>query len=83
MRFEEFWEAWPKGDRKQDRKKCSEKWMGDDLNSSADAILADIAVKGQTDKWLGGFIEAPLVYLNNRRWEDGVEAASAKKVSFV
>lgn len=71
-RFDDFWTAWPKSERKQDKSKCSEKWKAEKLDAVCDLILADIAVKKQTEKWKGGFIEAPLVYLNNKRWEDGV-----------
>lgn len=77
LRFEEFWTAWPNGERKQDRKKCSEKWRAGNLDSLAEAILADIGIKRSTDKWREGYIEAPLVYLNNRRWEDGVRPGLA------
>lgn len=83
-RFEEFWTAWPKGERKQDKVKCADKWRRGDFDSIADLIFADIEVKRGTEKWQGGFIEAPLVYLNGRRWEDGVEAdGGAGKVNFV
>lgn len=71
-RFEEFWTAWPKSERKQDKVKCAEKWRRQNLDAIADRILADLAVKRQTQKWQEGFIEAPLVYLNGKRWEDGV-----------
>lgn len=27
--------------------------------------------KKLSQKWREGFVEAPIVYLNNRRWEDG------------
>ncbi len=74
-RFEEFWTAWPKNDRKQDKVKCARKWKSESLDDLADRILSDIAVKAKTEKWRGGFVEAPLVYLNGRRWEDGVEAS--------
>lgn len=85
-RFEEFWTAWPKSERKQDKVKCAEKWRRGDLDDLADDILADIAVKRQTAKWKedsGKYIEGPLVYLNGRRWEDGVEAGSAQQETFV
>lgn len=75
-RFEDFWSAWPKSERKQDKVKCARKWRRDDLDRQADVILADIAVKRQTQKWAEGFIEAPLVYLNGKRWEDGVTPAA-------
>jgi hypothetical protein len=70
VRFEDFWLAWPKNDRKQDKAKCRDKWAKSDLDSVADVILADVKAKRGTKKWQEGFIEAPEVYLNNRRWED-------------
>lgn len=83
-RFEEFWTAWPKGERKQDKVKCADKWRRGDFDSIAEQIFADIEVKRGTEKWQDGFIEAPLVYLNGRRWEDGVESdQGAGKVNFV
>jgi hypothetical protein len=74
-RFEDFWLAWPKNDRKQDKAKCREKWVKAGLDALADVILADVKAKRGTAKWRDGFIEAPEVYLNNRRWEDGVAVA--------
>jgi hypothetical protein len=80
-RFEDFWAAWPKNERKQDKVKCAKKWKASSFDQKADLILADIAVKRQTQKWLDGFVEAPLVYLNGKRWEDGVTPASAGQSS--
>ena len=74
-RFEDFWSAWPKSERKQDKVKCAQKWRRSNLDQLADQILADIAVKRQTQKWQDGYVEAPLVYLNGKRWEDGVTPA--------
>lgn len=82
-RFEEFWETWPKGDRKQDKVKCAEKWRRGGLDDVTDIILADIAVKRGTDKWREGFVEAPLVYLNGKRWEDGVGASEPSAETIV
>jgi len=48
-------------------------WWAKDLDAIADTILADVRVKRGTTKWSEGYIEAPLVYLRGRRWEDGVE----------
>lgn len=70
-RFPEFWQAWPKNERKQDKKACLAKWAKEGLDELADVILADVRAKRGTRKWTEGYIEAPLVYLNNRRWEDG------------
>lgn len=70
--FDEFWGAWPKSERKQDKAACKAKWEAKGFGSLKAVVLADIATKLKTEKWQSGFIEAPLVYLNNRRWEDGV-----------
>ena len=74
--FEDFWECWPKNDRKQDKEKCSEKWKREGLDTVAEAIVADVTAKKHSQKWRDGFIEAPMVYLNNRRWEDGAAGAA-------
>ncbi len=71
-RFAEFWDAWPKSERKQDRGVCEAKWKDRKLDEIADQILADVATKKKTQKWAGGFIEAPEVYINRERWKDGV-----------
>ena len=69
--FAEFWLAWPKNDRKQDKAKCLEYWQRHELSAIAATIIADVRAKRGTRKWVEGFIEAPLVYLRNKRWEDG------------
>lgn len=74
--FEAFWECWPQNERKQDKAKCSEKWKRDSLDTVAAAIVADVSAKKHSQKWRDGFIEAPMVYLNNRRWEDGAAGAA-------
>jgi hypothetical protein len=83
LRFGEFWESWPPNDRKQDRKACEAKWAAQKLDEAADAILADVAVKKASRKWQEGFIEAPEVYINNRRWEDNAGEPVAEKGSWV
>ena len=74
--FDAFWDCWPKNDRKQDKAKCSEKWKREGLDTVAEAIVADVTAKKHSQKWRDGFIEAPMVYLNNRRWEDGAAGAA-------
>ena len=70
--FARFWTAWPNNERKQDKAKCLAHWRLHQLEGAAETITADVAVKRQTTKWKGGYVEAPLVYLRGRRWEDGV-----------
>ena len=74
--FEAFWACWPQNDRKQDKAKCSEKWKRYGLDAVAEAIVADVTAKKHSQKWRDGFIEAPMVYLNNRRWEDGAAGSA-------
>ena len=73
--FAEFWDAWPKSERKQDKADCKKKWETRGLGAVKAVILADIEIKKQTTKWQeagGKYIEGPLVYINGSRWEDGV-----------
>jgi hypothetical protein len=74
--FAKFWSAWPKNDRKQARGKCAELWQKKNFDLQAGSILAHVeALKASTDwkKDAGRYVPAPLVYLNQRRWE-GAEA---------
>lgn len=73
QRFEDFWLTWPKNERKQDKAKCLDHWRRHDLDAIADTVIADVKTKRGTQKWADGFVEAPLVYLRGKRWEDGVE----------
>jgi uncharacterized protein YdaU (DUF1376 family) len=70
--FQRFWEAWPKGERKQARGKCEAMWKRKGLDAHADAIFAHIDALKTTAGWLTGYVPAPLVYLNQERW-DGAE----------
>jgi hypothetical protein len=74
--FERFWETWPKSVRKESKGKCLEAWRKAGAESQADLIVAHVEGLKQTPGWSkdgGQFVPAPLVYLNNRRWE-GAEA---------
>lgn len=82
--FESFWESYPPT-RKQDKPKCFSKWQT--LLASEpgleEMILKDTAIRSKmhTD-WVkedGRFVPAPLVYLNNRRWESPIIGAPAGK----
>ena len=77
--FSKFWACWPANERKQDKAKCLAKWRRDKLTQHLDAILRDVSAKKQTQKWRDGFVEAPLVYLTGKRWEDSATGATAVK----
>ena len=74
--FEDFWACWPQNERKQDKAKCAAKWVKHGLDSVKAEILADVTAKKASQKWREGFVEAPMVYLNNRRWEDGAAGSA-------
>lgn len=73
-RFLEFWETWPSSTRKVAKAECQKRWKARRLDSVADQILGHVAAMRQTKQWQDGFEPAPLTYLNQRRWEDGVQA---------
>lgn len=69
--FARFWSEYP-GDRKADKQKCCDKWERDGLEEKADIVLAGLAWWKNHRDWKkkdGEFICAPLVWLNQKRWE--------------
>jgi hypothetical protein len=73
--FERFWAAWPKSIRKGGKSSCLVKWKKYYCETCADQIIKHIEWMKTTDAWRkddGAFIPAPLVYLNQQRW-DGAE----------
>lgn len=74
--FGRFWSSWPSNERKVAKPQCEKKWKTLGLDLIADKIIDHVESMKTGRKWREGFIEAPLVYLNQRRWEAGVEAES-------
>lgn len=72
LRFAEFWQLWPNTQRKTNRKGCLQRWHAGNLDACADDILRHVASLKTSTQWLGGYEPAPMTYLNQRRWEDGV-----------
>lgn len=81
--FFDFWIAWPDNGkarfseytRKKNRKGCSDKWIKEGLDSVGAVIVRNVEQRSRYDKgWMkdrGKYMSAPLVYLNQRQWEDG------------
>lgn len=70
--FISFWKAWPINDRKQAKGKCLEAWKKASAERDAALILAHVERMKASEDWRkqsGQFVPAPLVYLNQRRWE--------------
>jgi len=81
--FAEFWKTWPSNDRKQAKGKCLDAWKKAHAERDAALILAHVESLKLSQSWRkngGEFVPAPLVYLNNKRWE-GAELADATESS--
>lgn len=77
-RFAEFWAAYPK---KVAKPTCEAKWKSKKLDAIADQLIADIQLRGGTDrKWLEGYIPNPLTYLTQERWNDSIDRSPAKTI---
>ena len=73
--FDKFWKAYPTSPRKGAKLMCREKWVNRLYESNADQIIKHVEWMKTTEGWQkqnGSFIPAPLVYLNQQRW-DGAE----------
>ncbi len=71
-KFQKFWQSYPSTGRKVAKAKCAQIWKARKLDEVADDILSHLLAIKTTPQWLGGYEPAPLTYLNQRRWEDGV-----------
>lgn len=74
--FAEFWDSWPASVRKVARKQCATKWQRKGFNAQLPAIVAHVEAMKQSKQWRDGFEPAPLTYLNQERWGDGLPADS-------
>ena len=79
--FAAFWLAWPTGDRKQAKGKCLEAWKKAGAEPHAALVLAHVERMKASPLWTkdgGQFVPAPLVYLNQRRWEGAEDAGDQR-----
>jgi hypothetical protein len=70
--FEQFWAAWPKSFRKGGKSKCQARWKKGLYDHCADQIIKHVVWMKTTTDWRkdnGAFIPAPIVYLNQQRWD--------------
>ena len=70
--FDRFWSVWPKNPRKGAKSECLKKWVKLKCETDVEQIIKHIEWMKTTDQWKQGFIPAPLVYINQQRW-DGAE----------
>jgi len=85
MTFDLFWAAWPNNvqggySRKGAKSECLKRWNKHHHDTQADTILKHVAWLKTTPDWLkdnGLYIPAPLVYLNQQRW-DGADVPDVR-----
>ena len=77
--FLRFWEAYPATRRRVAKKACLDFWKRHGLDALAEPILQHVNAMARTDGWTTGYEPAPLTYLHQRRWEDGLPVAQPKR----
>ena len=83
-RFAEFWNLWPSHPRKVARRQCGQKWLSRRCDDNADEVLASLRSWIASEAWVtnaGEFIPAPLVWLNQERWESAPSAVLSAVVT--
>jgi len=77
IRFEAFWNAYPRHEGKANAKKAFDKIDPDDM--LIDVMILNIEKQKQSAQWKennGQFIPYPATWLNGKRWEDEVRTTS-------
>lgn len=76
-RFDEWWEIYP---NKTAAKLARKKWNAKGLDEIADKLIADVKARMASDrKWREGFVPNPTTYINQERWNDGVQTSAPGK----
>lgn len=81
--FDRFWASYPASPRKVNRAECFRKWQRLDLEKITEQVIAGLLRWKASRDWTkddGAYICAPLVFINQARWEsvNGAEQAPAK-----
>ena len=73
-KFNEFWEVWPKGNRKVNRVGCLKLWQSQKLEEIGDKIINHVKIMSDTDwkKDNGQWIPMPATYLRQSRFDTDV-----------
>lgn len=69
--FDAFWNAWPAGPRKVNKRNCLTRWVRAGLECRHGEIVAHVEACKLSRDWVkdgGAYIPAPLVYLNQERF---------------
>ncbi len=82
--FVEFWGAWPRSTRKGGKSECHKVWKRRHCEPFTAQIVAHVEFMKTGEDWRkegGAYIPAPVVYLNQGRW-DGAEVDASNDVEF-
>jgi hypothetical protein len=73
-KFNEFWEVWPKGNRKVNRVGCLKLWQSQKLEEIGDKIINHVKIMSDTDwkKDNGQWTPMPATYLRQERFNTDV-----------
>jgi uncharacterized protein YdaU (DUF1376 family) len=80
--FEDWWQEFPPTPRKVAKAQCAAKWKRQGCDQNPASVLAALRAAKASDEWTkdgGQFIPAPLVWLNQRRWEAFTETQAQAK----
>jgi len=73
--FDQFWNAYPKKERKKDTRGI---WSKKNYSAHLPEILKFIDSAKKTDRWKNGFIPQPSTFLNGERWTDDLSGYADK-----
>jgi hypothetical protein len=78
-RFERWYSAYPRHEKRPDAERAWSKLLPDeDLTGR---LVADVEARQLGRKWSEGYIEQPATYLNQRVWEDDIEPLRAARAA--
>ena len=74
-KFHEFWESYPKSNRKVNKTGCMKLWQSQNLEKIGDKIINHVKIMADTDwkKDNGQYIPMPATYLRQERYMTSVE----------
>jgi hypothetical protein len=80
VRFDEFWQAYP---RKDGKKNASKIWQRDKLDSKIDQIMNHLKERKDKNSWQNPlYIPMASTFLNGQRWEDEVISDQAQSTNY-
>ena len=74
-KFHEFWESYPRSNRKVNKTGCMKLWQSQNLEKIGDKIINHVKIMADTDwkKDNGQYIPMPATYLRQERYMTSVE----------